>query len=94
MLGPEAVQVYLVDEVQRVYRSQGVNINDRHIEVIVRQMMRKVRIEDAGDSDLLPSELVDRWTFEEMNARLIAEGGGPAVGVPVLLGVTKSSLST
>ncbi len=71
-----------------------MRINDKHIEVIVRQMMRKVRIEDAGDSDLLPSELVDRWTFEEMNARLIAEGGGPAVGVPVLLGVTKSSLST
>jgi DNA-directed RNA polymerase subunit beta' len=94
ILGPEAVQVYLVDEVQRVYRSQGVNINDRHIEVIVRQMMRKVRVEEAGDSDRLPSELVDRWTFEELNERLVAEGGAPAVGVPVLLGVTKSSLST
>ena len=94
ILGPEAVQVYLVDEVQRVYRSQGVNINDRHIEVIVRQMMRKVRVEEAGDGDLLPSELVDRWTFEELNERLIAEGGSPAMGVPVLLGVTKSSLST
>ena len=94
ILGPEAVQIYLVDEVQRVYRSQGVNINDRHIEVIVRQMLRKVRVEEAGDTELLPSELLDRNAYEEMNARLIAEGGEPATAVPVLLGVTRASLST
>ena len=94
ILGPEAVQVYLVDEVQRVYRSQGVNINDRHIEVIVRQMMRRVRVEEPGDSEFLPSELIDRWTFDELNARLVSEAGALAVGVPVLLGVTKASLST
>ncbi len=94
ILGPEAVQVYLVDEVQRVYRSQGVNINDRHIEVIVRQMMRRIRVDEPGDSDLLRSELVDRWTFDELNARVVSEQGAPAAGVPVLLGVTKASLST
>ncbi len=94
ILGPEAVQIYLVDEVQRVYRSQGVNINDRHIEVIVRQMLRKVRIEEAGDTETLPSELVDRHAFEEINAHKIAEGGEPASAVPVLLGVTRASLST
>jgi DNA-directed RNA polymerase subunit beta' len=94
ILGPEACQVYLVDEVQKVYRSQGVNINDRHIEVIVRQMMRKVRIEEPGDTDWLPSELSDRWDYEERNAKIVAEGGEPATAVPVLLGVTKASLST
>jgi len=94
ILGPEAVQIYLVDEVQRVYRSQGVNINDRHIEVIVRQMLRKVRVEEAGDTDLLPSELLDRHSYEDLNARLVAEGGEPATAVPVLLGVTRASLST
>ena len=94
ILGPEAVQIYLVDEVQRVYRSQGVNINDRHIEVIVRQMLRKVRVEEAGDTELLPSELLERHAYEDMNARLIAEGGEPATAVPVLLGVTRASLST
>jgi DNA-directed RNA polymerase subunit beta' len=94
ILGPEAVQIYLVDEVQRVYRSQGVNINDRHIEVIVRQMLRKVRVEEAGDTELLPTELLDRHAYEDMNARLIAEGGEPATAVPVLLGVTRASLST
>ncbi len=94
ILGPEAVQVYLVDEVQRVYRSQGVNINDRHIEVIVRQMMRRIRVEEPGDSEFLRSELVDRWSFDELNARLGSEGATPASGVPVLLGVTKASLST
>ena len=92
--GPEQVQIYLVDEVQRVYRSQGVNINDRHIEVIVRQMLRKVRVEEAGDTELLPSELLDRNAYEELNARRIAEGGEPATAVPVLLGVTRASLST
>ncbi len=94
IMGPETCQLYLVDEVQKVYRSQGVNINDRHIEVIVSQMMRKVRVEDPGDSDHLPTELVDRWGFEDLNERLIAEGGTPATAEPVLLGVTKASLST
>ena len=93
-LGPEAVQVYLVDGVQRVYRSQGVNINDRHVEVIVRQMMRKIRVEETGDSDFLPQEIVDRYAFEEQSARIIAEGGEPPIAVPVLLGVTRASLST
>jgi DNA-directed RNA polymerase subunit beta' len=94
IMGSETCQLYLVDEVQRVYRSQGVNINDRHIEVIVSQMMRKVRVEDPGDSDLLPTELVDRWELEQLNQRLLAEGGAPAVAEAVLLGVTKASLST
>jgi len=94
ILGPEACQLYLTDEVQKVYRSQGVNINDRHIEVIVRQMMRKVRVEDPGDSELLPTELLDRWDYEDLNAKLVVEGGTPATAVPVLLGVTKASLST
>ncbi len=94
IMGPEAVQLYLVDEVQRVYRSQGVNINDRHIEVIVNQMMRKVRIEDPGDSDHLPTELVDRSEFSAMNQKIIDEGGTPATAERTLLGVTKASLST
>jgi DNA-directed RNA polymerase subunit beta' len=92
--GPEAVQVYLVEEVQKVYRSQGVTINDKHIEVIVRQMLRRVRVDSAGDSKLLPGELVDRFRFETENARVLAEGGEPATAQPVLLGVTKASLST
>ena len=94
ILGPQAVQVYLVDEVQRVYRSQGVNINDRHIEVIIRQMLRKVRVEETGDSEFLPQEIVDRHVFEEQSARILAEGGDPPYAVPVLLGVTRASLST
>ena len=88
------MQKYLVDEVQRVYRSQGVSINDKHIEVIVRQMLRKVRIEDAGDTELLPGELVDRFVFEEINARVLAQDGEPATAKTVLLGVTKASLNT
>ena len=92
--GPEAVQVYLVDEVQSVYKSQGVNINDIHIEVIVRQMMRKVKVQDPGDSNLLPNELADKWNFEKMNTDIAVAGGKPATAVPVLMGVTKASLST
>ena len=76
--GREAVQRYLVDEVQKVYRSQGVTINDKHIEVIVRQMLRKVRIDKPGDTELLPGELVDRFDYEEVNAQVLAEGGEPA----------------
>ncbi|MYB42990.1 MAG: DNA-directed RNA polymerase subunit beta' [Chloroflexi bacterium] len=94
ILGPAEVQVYLVDEVQKVYRSQGVNINDRHIEVIVRQMMRRVSIEDPGDSDFLPQEAVDRHDFEREVTRIEAEGGTPPVASPMLQGVTRASLST
>jgi DNA-directed RNA polymerase subunit beta' len=92
--GPEAVQLYLVAEVQKVYRSQGVTINDKHIEVVVRQMLRKVRVDAPGDTPLLPNDIVDRFEYEEINARVLAEGGEPATAVPVLLGVTKASLST
>jgi DNA-directed RNA polymerase subunit beta' len=94
IMGPEAVQLYLVAEVQKVYRSQGVTINDKHIEVIVRQMLRKVRVDSPGDTPLLPNDIVDRFEYEEVNARVLAEGGEPATAVPVLLGVTKASLST
>jgi DNA-directed RNA polymerase subunit beta' len=92
--GRDAVQRYLVKEVQRVYRSQGVTINDKHIEIIVRQMLRKVRIDQPGDSELLPTELIDRLDFEEVNNRVLAEGGEPATAQTVLLGVTKASLNT
>ncbi len=94
IMGPEAVQLYLVEEVQKVYRSQGVTINDKHIEVIVRQMLRKVRVDAPGDTGMLPNDIVDRFEYEEINARVLAEGGEPATAVPVLLGVTKASLST
>ena len=94
VMGREAVQLYLVDEVQKVYRSQGVTINDKHIEIIVRQMLRKVRIENPGDTEQLPGELIDRFAFEELNARVLAEGGEPATAQTVLLGVTKASLNT
>ena len=92
--GQDAVQRYLVEEVQKVYRTQGVTINDKHIEIIVRQMLRKVRVDQPGDTDLLPSELVDRFEFEEHNNRVLAEGGEPATAQTVLLGVTKASLNT
>jgi|DewCreStandDraft_1066081.scaffolds.fasta_scaffold01614_5 DNA-directed RNA polymerase subunit beta' len=92
--GREAVQLYLLDEVQKVYRSQGVTIHDKHIEIIIRQMLRKVRVETPGDTELLPGELVDRFAYEEINARVLAEGGEPATAQPVLLGITKASLNT
>ena len=94
ILGKEAVQQYLVDEVQKVYRSQGVNINDKHIEVIAHQMLTKVRIDSAGDTDLVPDELVDKFTYEDTNAKVLAEGGEPATAHTVLLGITRASLST
>lgn len=94
ILGKEAVQQYLVDEVQKVYRSQGVNINDKHIEVIVHQMLTKVRIDSAGDTDLVPDELVDKFVYEDTNAKVLAEGGNPATAHTVLLGITRASLST
>jgi DNA-directed RNA polymerase subunit beta' len=92
--GREAVQRYLVDEVQKVYRSQGVTIDDRHIEVIVRQMLRKVRIDTSGDTPFLPSDLVDRFVYEDANAEVLIEGDEPATAQTVLLGVTKASLAT
>ncbi len=92
--GVRAVQDYLLQEVQRVYRLQGVEINDKHIEMIVRQMLKKIRIEDNGDSDFLPGTLVDILEYEDMNEQLIAEGKTPADGKQVLLGITKASLAT
>ncbi|KXG74790.1 DNA-directed RNA polymerase subunit beta' [Thermotalea metallivorans] len=92
--GVSGAQQYLVREVQRVYRMQGVDINDKHIEVIVRQMISKVKVEDAGDTELLPGGLVNLYDFEEENRRVEAEGGKPAVGRRVLLGITKASLAT
>jgi len=92
--GRDSVQRYLVKEVQKVYRSQGVTINDKHIEIIVRQMLRKVRVDQPGDSEQLPFELVDRFDFEEINDQVLAEGGEPATAETVLLGVTKASLNT
>jgi DNA-directed RNA polymerase subunit beta' len=92
--GREDVQNYLVREVQSVYRSQGVDINDKHIEVIVRQMMRKVRIDNAGDTDLLPGEIVSQFEWEESNARSLSEGGEPAIAGTVLLGLIKAALNT
>jgi DNA-directed RNA polymerase subunit beta' len=94
IMGKEAVQRYLVGEVQQVYRSQGVAINDKHIEIIVRQMLRKVGIDSPGDTELLPEELVDRFVYEDINAKVLAEGGEPATAHPVLLGITKASLNT
>ncbi len=92
--GREAAQMYLLDEVQRVYRSQGVSIHDKHIEVIVRQLVRRVRVLRSGDTDMLIGELIDRFEFEETNEAVVAQGGEPARGEPVLLGVTKASLNT
>ncbi len=94
VLGPKALQSYLVNEIQEVYRLQGVTINDKHIEVVARQMMRWVKIEDVGSTDFLIDEQVDRSRFLTENERVIAEGGQPAKGRPLLLGITKASLST
>ena len=92
--GIRGVQMYLVHEVQDVYRSQGVEINDKHIEVVVRQMLRKRKVENSGDTDLLPGGLVDFFELDEENKRVEEEGGAPAVTRPVLLGITKASLAT
>ncbi|MEI7778041.1 MAG: DNA-directed RNA polymerase subunit beta' [Actinomycetes bacterium] len=94
ILGPRAVQLHLVDQVQEVYRSQGVSIHDKHIEVIIRQMLKRVTIIESGESELLPGELVERGAFETENRRVIAEGGAPASGRPELMGITKASLAT
>jgi len=94
ILGREAVQQYLVDEVQKVYRSQGVNINDKHVEVIVHQMLAKVRIDSSGDTELVPGELIGKFRYEDINAEVLAEGGEPATAHTVLMGITRASLST
>jgi DNA-directed RNA polymerase subunit beta' len=94
ILGKEAVQQYLVEEVQKVYRSQGVNINDKHIEVTVRQMLAKVRIDSSGDTERVPGELIDRFYYENVNANVLAEGGEPATAHTVLMGITRASLNT
>ena len=92
--GPDAVQIYITREVQRTYRMQGVDINDKHVEVITRQMLRKVRIEDIGDTNLLIGSLTDRLEFEDENEAALAKGGTEATASPVLLGITKASLAT
>ena len=94
VLGEKELQRYLVNEIQEVYRLQGVNINDKHIEVIVRQMMRWIKVEDVGDTEFLLEEQVDKFRFLEENERVVSEGGKPASGRPLLLGITKASLST
>jgi len=94
ILGARELQLHLVDEVQEVYRSQGVSIHDKHIEIIVRQMLKRVNVLESGDTELLPGELVDRPRFEEVNRSVVAEGGQPASGRPVLMGITKASLAT
>ena len=94
ILGPRATQVHLVNEIQSVYRSQGVGIHDKHIEVIVRQMLKRITVLEAGDADLLPGELVERGRFETENRRVVTTGGKAASGRPELMGITKASLAT
>lgn len=91
--GREAVQRYLVDEIQKVYRSQGVTINDKHIECVARRMLQKIRVDSPGDTELLPGDLVDRFVFEDINARVVAEAGEPATAQTALLGITKAALN-
>jgi DNA-directed RNA polymerase subunit beta' len=92
--GVQALQLFQVEEVQQVYRSQGVTIHDKHIEIIIRQMLRKVHIIEPGDTEFLPGELVDRKRFEETNAQVVESGGEPASARPILMGITKASLAT
>jgi DNA-directed RNA polymerase subunit beta' len=92
--GEKELQKYLVNEIQEVYRLQGVNINDKHLETITRQMMRWVRVEDIGDTEFLPEEVVDKFKFRTENLRVVEAGGRPAEGKAILLGITKASLST
>ena len=92
--GVRAVEEYILSEVQRVYRLQGIDISDKHIEVIVRQMMRKVKVDDPGDTDLLPGGIVDVFEFADANAQVFEDGGEPATGKPIIQGITKASLST
>jgi len=92
--GDKVLQEYLVNEVQEVYRLQGVRINDKHIELIIRQMLKKVRVEDPGDTEFLATQQVDKWTFQKENSRVIKKGAKPAIATPLLLGITKASLTT
>ena len=92
--GEKELARYLVDEVQEVYRLQGVKINDKHMEVIVRQMLRRVKVMDPGDTAFIADEKIERYRFQEENEKIIAQGGRPAIGEPMLLGITKASLST
>ncbi len=92
--GREACQLYLLDEVQKVYRSQGVGIHDKHIEVVLRQLLRRILVRATGDTELLPGELVDRFEFQDINAEIAKKGGRPARGEPVVLGLTKAALNT
>jgi DNA-directed RNA polymerase subunit beta' len=94
ILGIEAVQQYMLEEIQFVYRTQGVTIHDKHIEVIIRQILRRVRVTSSGDTHLLPGDLVDKLDFEDINNEVLAEGGEPATAQPVLLGITKAALNT
>ncbi len=92
--GDKVLQEYLVNEVQEVYRLQGVRINDKHIEVIIRQMLKKIKIEDSGDTEFLSGQQIDRWRFQKENQKVIKKGGKPASATPLLLGITKASLTT
>ncbi|MBI3537198.1 MAG: DNA-directed RNA polymerase subunit beta', partial [Chloroflexi bacterium] len=94
ILGLEATELYLLEEVQKVYRSQGVNINDKHIEIIVSQMLRRVRVRSSGDTDLLPGEIIDRKLFDMRNQKVVMEGSRPATAQPILLGLTRAALAT
>jgi DNA-directed RNA polymerase subunit beta' len=94
ILGSRQVQLHLVHEVQEVYRSQGVSIHDKHIEIIIRQMLKRVNVLESGDTDLLPGELVERPKFENLNRAVVDDSGTPASGRPVLMGITKASLAT
>ncbi len=92
--GDKVLQEYLVNEVQEVYRLQGVSINDKHIELIIREMLKKVKIDDPGDTEFLPSQAIDKWDFQKENERIVKKGGKPASATPLLLGITKASLTT
>jgi DNA-directed RNA polymerase subunit beta' len=94
ILGEDATQLYLLTEVQKVYRNQGVNIADKHFEVMIRKMLSKVQLTKSGDSQMLPGELIDRLKLLNLNERLLADNKEPAAGVPILLGITKAALST
>jgi len=94
ILGPRQVQLHLVDQVQEVYRSQGVSIHDKHIEIIIRQMLKRVNVLESGETELLPGELVERGRFETENRRVVEAGSQPASARPVLMGITKASLAT
>jgi DNA-directed RNA polymerase subunit beta' len=92
--GKDDLQNYLVDQVQQVYQSQGVAIHDKHIEIILRQMLRRVQVESTGDSDFIPGQMVDKFQFQDQNAKVLAEGGEPTTAKPIFLGITRASLLT